>query len=130
MQNFIHRALLPALAILILTSFAQARDLYHWVQYVPGGIEARAVTDEPACPEATIDGQSVKMTERSTPGAQYPVRACALPLPKSVKLVTINGIPSPLPKDRPNKILVVGDTGCRLKGAQVQACNDMYYRRP
>ena len=125
MRNLVPRAALPAFAILCLTGFAQARDLYHWVQYVSGGIEARAVTDDAACPNATIDGQPAQMNERSAPGVQYPVRACALPLPASAKLVTINSVPVPLPKDRPNKILVVGDTGCRLKGAYVQACNDM-----
>jgi hypothetical protein len=125
MQKLIRYALLPTFTFLLLTNFTQARDLYHWIQYVPEGLEARAVTDDVTCPNAMIDGQPAQMNERSAPGAQYPVRACALSLPMPAKIVTINGTPIPLPKDRPNKILVVGDTGCRLKGTQVQACNDM-----
>ena len=115
-----------ALSAALVASSAQARDLYRWVQYVPGGFEARAVTDGPACPAASIDGQAANMVERSTPGENYPVRGCALSLPKGAKLVTLDGVPVPLPKERANRILVMGDTGCRLKGAdRAQACHDM-----
>jgi hypothetical protein len=105
---------------------ALARDLYRWVQYVPTGLEARVVTDDAACPRASVDGQEVPMRERSTPGDHYPVRACAVSLPKGVKSITINDVPLPLPKERPQRILIIGDTGCRLKGTEsAQACNDM-----
>ena len=125
MQNFTKHILLLLPTMLILTNPGQGRDLSHWVQYVPGGLEARAITDGAVCPNAMIDGQPAQMVERSVPGPQYPVRACVMPLQTSSKNVTINGVPVPLPKDRPNRILVLGDTGCRLKGTQVQACNDM-----
>lgn len=117
-----------ALATILTLSATPVRaaDLYRWVQYVHGGIEARAVTDAPTCPSATIDGQPATMRERSTPGEHYPVRGCALPLPPTAKLVTIGGVPVPLPKPRAERILIVGDTGCRLKGSdRAQACNDM-----
>ena len=104
---------------------AGAADQFRWVEYVPGGLEARAVTEEAACPAATIDGAAATMTERSAPGDRYPVRACSLPLPAGATQVTVAGIPMPLPKAHPNRIVVIGDTGCRLKGDQVQACNDM-----
>jgi Calcineurin-like phosphoesterase len=105
---------------------ALARDLYRWVQYVPHGLEARVVTDDPTCPRATIDGQNVPMRERSGPGENYPVRACTLSLPKGIKSVTIQDVPLPLPKERPERILIIGDTGCRLKGTdRAQSCNDM-----
>jgi hypothetical protein len=104
---------------------AEARDLYRWVQFVPGGIEARAVTDGPTCPAAMIDGVAAVMTERSAPGENYPVRGCALPIPAGAKLVTVDRKPMPLPKAHPDRILLIGDTGCRLKGDQVQDCNDI-----
>ena len=116
---------LGAMLLASATSGAQARDLYRWVQYVPGGIEARAVTDAATCPTAVIDGAAATMIERSAPGENYPVRACALPIPKGAKLVTLDRKPMPLPKERPDRILLIGDTGCRLKGAQVQDCNDI-----
>ena len=105
--------------------WAEARDLYKWVQYVPGGLEARAVTEDVSCPLATIDGVAISMTERSAPGENYPVRGCVLPIPSGAKQVSISGVPMPLPKQQANRILVIGDTGCRLKGKQVQACNDI-----
>ncbi len=125
MKRSFRRLALASLCLVLASGVAQARDLYRWVQYVPGGLEARAVTDDAACPMAAIDGTASRMNERSAPDEIFPVRGCSLPIPKGVKLVTVAGVPVALPKERPNRILIVGDTGCRLKGAQVQACNDM-----
>ena len=119
-------ALIAGAAMLAVTlAPASGRELYRWVQYVPGGLEARAVTDDAACPAAAIDGVAAHMTERSAPGENYPVRGCAVSIPANAKLVTVAGKPMPMPKGTANRILLIGDTGCRLKGAQVQACNDM-----
>ena len=117
--------LFAVLLFIAVYSQAQAGDLYRWVQYVPGGIEARAVTDAPSCPAATIDGAAAVMAERSAPGPNYPVRGCALPIPKGAKLVTLDRKPMPMPKAQFDRILLIGDTGCRLKGATVQDCNDI-----
>src|SRR4051812_6733634 len=68
-----------ALVFALGAAGAQARDLYRWVQYAPGGVEARAVTSDPACPPAIIDGISAAMQERSAPAPGYPVRGCVLP---------------------------------------------------
>ena len=118
-------SIVSAMLLASATSGAEARDLYRWVQYVPGGIEARAVTDAATCPAAVIDGAAATMSERSAPGENYPVRACALPIPQGARTVTLDRKPMPLPKERPDRILLIGDTGCRLKGAQVQDCNDI-----
>ena len=119
-------ALITALAATLASSSTEARDVYRWVQYGPNGLEARAVTDAPSCPTVTIDGHAATMRQRSAPGEHYPVRGCATPIPATAKLVTMNGIPLPLPKPRAERILIMGDTGCRLKGAdRAQACHDM-----
>ena len=107
-----------------LAGAAGAGESFHWVQYVPGGIEGRAITDAPSCPAATIDGAAVAMNLRSGPGPNYPVRVCAVPIAAGAKLVTIDGIPLPLPIAHPNRILLIDDSGCRLKGKKVQDCND------
>ena len=52
------------LTVTISTAAAAAEDA-RWVQYVPGGLEARAITDKAQCPPATIDSVSVPM--RSVP---------------------------------------------------------------
>ncbi len=102
-----------------------AAERFSWVQYVPGGIEARAITDATECPKATIDGQIIAMSKRSTPGERYPITTCAMQVPKGTKEAAINDVPLPLPVEKPQRILVIGDTGCRLKGKVNQGCNDI-----
>jgi hypothetical protein len=104
---------------------AEAKDNFHWVQYVPGGLEARAATEGTDCPKAAFDGTPAQMSTRSAPGEDFPVLVCSVAIPKDTKNATIDGVPLPLPHPRIDRILVIGDTGCRLKGKQVQACNDI-----
>jgi hypothetical protein len=103
---------------------AQAHENFHWVQYVPGGIEVRAITDGTSCPGLTLDGANVFMAVRSSPGENYPITVCSAPLPPGTRKAAIEGVPLPLPVAEPKRILVIGDTGCRLKGKQIQPCND------
>ncbi|MFN3075270.1 MAG: metallophosphoesterase family protein [Alphaproteobacteria bacterium] len=99
---------------------------YHWVQMVPGGgAEARLVTAAPSCPPASVNGHVVAMTVRAEPSPpDYPVRLCVLALPPGTTEATLVDRPLPLPPVSPERILVVGDTGCRIHKRQVQACND------
>lgn len=101
-----------------------AAETYHWLQYGAAGLEVRAVTDQPACPPATVDGAPQAMAVRAAPGEHYPVTACALPLPAGAKSAAVSGVPVAIPDKEPTRIAVIGDTGCRLKGMAVQACND------
>jgi Calcineurin-like phosphoesterase len=118
------RVLLLIATIAAWSATSAAAQDARWVQCVPGGIEARAITDKAQCPPATLDGAAVPMMTRSAPGSGFPVRVCALAIPRGAKVVTVDDIPMPLPVARPNRILLIGDTGCRLKDSFVQACND------
>jgi hypothetical protein len=111
------------LALSIFASGASA-ETFHWLQYGPDGLEARAITDQPACPSASIDGVPKTMTIRAAPAAQYPVSVCALPVPADAKSAAIENVPLALPGAALKRIAVIGDTGCRLKGPVSQACND------
>lgn len=64
------------------------------------------------------------MRLRAPPGPDYPVRVCALPVPPGAKAVVIDGAPAPLPKPRADRILLIGDTGCRITRVVNQGCND------
>src|SRR5271165_6441084 len=96
-----------------------------WVQMAPGGVaEIRAVVGGPSCPALVLDGATTLMRERAAPDANFPVRVCALTLPKAAKRAVLLGQPLPLPKLDPAHLVVLGDTGCRIKGMTVQDCND------
>jgi len=126
-------AIVAALTVLVVQPQAQAKILAQWVELGPDGTSsARAITDE-ACPSVTIDGAAVPMTVRSEPGqsfdgvkaAQFPVRGCELAVPPGAVSAILGGKPLPLPRPNPQRIVIFGDTGCRLKaGDPWQACND------
>jgi hypothetical protein len=112
-------------ALLFASSLAHAGDAYQWTQFTAQGLEARAITEQSVCPKAMIDGRDVAMTVRAAPNDSFPILLCALTLPQGVKEATINGRPLPLPPPRIDKILLIGDTGCRVIGLVQQNCNSL-----
>jgi hypothetical protein len=116
-------AILFFVALNTFSSVASA-ETFHWLQYGPDGLEVRAIVDQPACPKATVDGVQKTMTIRAVPGEQYPITVCALSVPAAAQAAAIADVPLTLPGQEPRRIAVIGDTGCRLKGSAVQACND------
>jgi hypothetical protein len=103
--------------------------LASWVALGPEGrVIARAITAAPSCPAIAIDGRSSVMSERAAPAPDYPVRVCESDLPRAAQRAAIEGEPLPLPKADIPRIVVIGDTGCRMaqssSGGSFQACND------
>jgi Calcineurin-like phosphoesterase len=124
------RLILPASFVIFVglicgSASAQADVRYHWLQYTADGLEARAVSSSRSCPAAQIDNVTLAMSLRSEGGEGYPIFVCTLPVPLSAHDVRIDGFPLNMPKTQVQRILIIGDTGCRLKGAYVQACNDI-----
>ncbi|HSM95519.1 MAG TPA: metallophosphoesterase [Rhizomicrobium sp.] len=126
-------------ALIATPAPAQDRDnVAAWVQYAPGGgVEARVVTKWSECPRLSIDGSQTTMQERAAPNGDFPLRVCALPIPLGARKVSVLepldrmvGANSqrvadlPLPVANPLRIMVFGDTGCRIKGGAIQDCND------
>jgi len=95
-----------------------------WVQWTAGGLQLRLVTTRPACPAADVDGRILAMGLRAAPAPGFPMTVCQADLPAGARQVSVEGRPAPLPSGSPRRILVFGDTGCRLKGSAVQDCND------
>ena len=106
---------------------AQTQPLASWVQMVDGGVaEARAVAAGAACPVAVIDGRAQLMHVRAEAApADFPQAVCALTLPGGVASISIGGHALTAPPAKIDRIVVMGDTGCRLKGQVVQDCNDV-----
>ena len=114
-----------------------------------GAASARAILPvgnlqppESACPLITVDGKSQPMTVRvaaatvaqrptasdaaySKP-SEFPVTACEFALPRNASRANIGGTQLRLPKSEPSRIVLIGDTGCRMKKADNvwQACLD------
>jgi hypothetical protein len=113
---------------------------YSWVVLGSGGAAiARVVTPAASCPSITIDGSVQAMNVRVPAGTEpvrtssatpvkpsaFPVTTCEFPIPAGAGRATVLGHDLPLPKLNPQKIVIIGDTGCRLKtGNPWQACSD------
>lgn len=102
----------------------------------PSGLVARAVVPAGAgCPRLQVvheDGRRlfVPMTERKAPettGAAFAsLTACTADIPAGAVEASVGTtrIPSAMPQ-RIDRMAILGDTGCRLKGSTIQDCADV-----
>ena len=144
-----HAFWLSCLAVLYLPtghSLLQAHATDITARYVVLGPEgqaiARVITRASRCPVIKVDQQDRPMQlragaetvplrpTRSKPEdskpSEFPVTVCDLALPASAQTVTLEGQALPLLPQNPQRIIVIGDTGCRLKLSEnsFQPCND------
>lgn len=96
-----------------------------WVQLKDQGqAEARAVVDGGACPVAVVDGRPRRMRVRVRPGLAFPDSVCVADVPRGAERVTVGGRTLKGPPAEIRRIVIIGDTGCRVQGLNLQACND------
>jgi hypothetical protein len=96
-----------------------------WVELGDGGKAiARIVVNGPQdCPAMQLNGESRRMLLRQpTPAGLRPV--CEFEIPSGTKSASIDGQTLTLPTLNPTRVIALGDTGCRIKGKQIQDCND------
>ncbi|HEY3776927.1 MAG TPA: metallophosphoesterase [Rhizomicrobium sp.] len=116
---------LAFVALAISAQAGRAELLSGWVQMAPGGLaEARAVVRGTSCPAVRIDGRDIAMRERAAADAAFPQLLCTATLTPAMHRVAILGHELSLPVSTPQRIVVLGDTGCRVEGLIAQACND------
>ena len=84
---------------------------------------ARVVVNTPAdCPTLEVDGKNIAMAVRApVPGGFRPL--CEAAIPAGALTAKVKGQTLALPHPDPSRIAVIGDTGCRIKGQQIQDCN-------
>ncbi len=105
---------------------------------LPAGAPAGASV----CPQIVVDGRLGRMALRVGAGtvaqratasdpadskpSEFPVSVCETQLPDGASQVTVADRSLPLPKAQPQRVLLVGDTGCRMKRANNawQPCSD------
>lgn len=116
---------------------------YAWVVVGSGNTPiARVATTYGTCPLINIDGVYTRMSMRAAAGtvaqrptasatsdskpSAFPVTSCETSIPASAKQVQVGSRQLPLPKAAPQRIVILADTGCRLKKADNawQSCND------
>ncbi|HEY2658610.1 MAG TPA: metallophosphoesterase [Caulobacteraceae bacterium] len=95
-----------------------------WIELTGAGQQVRAVAESSRCPEVTIDGRDTAMTVRAAPATDFPAASCQLSIPAGARHADIGGRALPLMTAPPKRILIFGDTGCRIKGDQIQDCNN------
>jgi hypothetical protein len=128
-----------------------ARPVAYVVLGADGARIARALTTAPDCPSLSLDGRIAPMTVRAAAGTSplRPTRSspadskpsvfaesvCEAVIPATVRRARLlahggaSATPLPLPPARITRIVVLGDTGCRLKIGSgtapgvYQACN-------
>jgi Calcineurin-like phosphoesterase len=102
----------------------------------------RVITVASTCPALDVDGASQSMNVRAAPviealrptvsapalskASAFPVLTCELRLTAATNRAAVGGRALPLPKRSPQRIVVIGDSGCRLKASDnvYQTCND------
>ncbi len=107
-----------------------------------GRAVARVITPGATCPAIELDGVSGPMDVRARPAtiplrptrsepalsrpSAFPVLVCEKAIPAGVTRAAVLGRALPLPKANAQRIVVIGDTGCRIKTADdvFQACNE------
>ncbi len=96
-----------------------------WVEVGEHGAAiARVVVNAAGdCPSITVNGESHPMSAR-LPVPRGFLPACEATLPGGAKSAQVNGHALALPKRDPSRVIVFGDTGCRIKGEEIQDCND------
>lgn len=136
-MNLRHHLLSTTLTTLILTTTACSTVSGHkgadnfadyiWLSLGPDSQQlARVVTAASQCPSIQLDSISQPMTQRAkgnVPDGFSEVLTCETTIPSSVQSASINGTKLALLKQPPQRIIVIGDTGCRMKGSNFQNCN-------
>lgn len=101
----------------VITHAAQCPDLM--VTTIAGGTGARHATLQMKLP----------MKVRTISSPSFNVLSCEVALPANTRRIVLDGkslpvLPLSALQTKTTRIAVLGDTGCRLKGANIQACND------
>jgi len=96
-----------------------------WVELGENGaVIARVVVNAVGeCPSIAVDGGTRPMNAR-LPVPRGFLPACEATLPEGAKSASVDGRALALPKPDPSRIVVFGDSGCRIKGGEIQDCNN------
>ncbi len=113
--------------LLLHTQKVLLAESIYWLQFMPDQeIWFRVVTDQEECPKVNINDTDRKMSIYSNRHENMKNISCMLALNGDAVLNSVESIEFEGKKinftRKPQKIAIIGDTGCRLKGIYLQDC--------
>jgi predicted phosphodiesterase len=111
-------------------SFPLGPVKYAWVQIAPHNVGiVRAITAARTCPNVRFDTWTVQMKKRAAPDSDFDILTCEARIPAGIHRIHVGDKHLRPPPLHPQRIAVIGDSGCRLKAGDAlddgfQACND------
>jgi hypothetical protein len=121
------RRLLVALAASLIAGSAAAVELpAPWVELAANGeLSVRAVVAPGApCPPVSADGVMLAASRRGMPDGKFPIEICEARAPAATARLAIGSVAAPTLPATVRRIVVIGDTGCRLEGRAIQDCGN------
>jgi Calcineurin-like phosphoesterase len=120
--------------MIVLTFFGSAEALEvspfiagPWVELsADGNLSVRVVTasEVTSCPEITADGKTMEARQRGAADGNFPITVCSATVPLATRNLAVGGVTVPTLPTTINRIVVIGDTGCRIEGSAAQDCSD------
>ena len=114
------RILVCVLAGLFALSPAAARpaEAPPWVELADDGtLSIRTlVTAGASCPAVTADGNTLETKKRFAPDDRFPTELCEARAAPTAAQLAVAGEPVPALPATLRRIVVIGDTGCRIEG--------------
>jgi len=77
-----------------------------------------------ACPTVVADGKETEARQRGVATGDFPITVCAAEVPLATQKLSIGDTQAPVLPATVNRIVVIGDTGCRIEGKALQNCDD------
>jgi hypothetical protein len=121
-------ALLAAAFLVLSCRAAAAQNLAGpWVELgADNRLSVRVVVPSgvAACPRVVADGTPLEARQRGDADGDFAVTVCVADVPIATAALTLDGKPLPVLPAQINRVVVFGDTGCRIEGRALQDCND------
>jgi hypothetical protein len=83
---------------------------------VPSGVAA--------CPRVLADGKEMEARQRGAADGNFPITTCTAEVPPETKKLSIDKTDVPTLAATINRVVVIGDTGCRIEGKALQNCDN------
>src|SRR5437588_12869444 len=92
-----------------------------WVELAADGTLSVRTTVAPgaACPAVSADGAAVATALRGAPDGKFPLQLCEARVPAATGRLLVGGAGVPTLPATVRRIVVIGDTGCRLEGRAI-----------